>query len=97
VLDGFFAGDEAATVVGLPVRGLRTSFSLPGMAVLVSGSVRQRYFNKLATLDTLLLWSDLPAITLVWRHVIHPRQKISEVGSVTVSLMRLRTARELYE
>ena len=96
-LSRFLAGDEQVSITGLLPEGARTSFRLPGMTVLVSGSVRQHYFSKTATLDTILIWSEVPALTLVWRHVIPTRQKIAEVGSVAVSLIRVSTARSLYE
>jgi len=94
LLDGYLVGDELVTVDGLYAGA--ASFRLPELTVLVSGNVRQRYFSEIATLDTVLIWSEAPAITLVWRHVIRPARKTAEVGAVTVGLIRLRTARDLY-
>lgn len=93
---GFFAGDEVMAIAGLYGNGDPLSFRLPGMTVLVSGNVRKRYFSEVATLDSILIWSETPALTLIWRHVIRPAQKNAEVGQVTTHLVRLRTARELY-
>jgi hypothetical protein len=93
---GYFAGDERVSITGLSADGAPLAFSLPALAILVSGNVRQDYFAMTATLDTILLWTETPAITLVWRHVIRPRLKIAEIGAVTLSAIRIRTARELY-
>ena len=90
----YFVGDEEMTIDGL--YGGRISFRLPGKTVLVSGNVRQRYFTELAKLDTILIWSEAPLLTIVWRHAIRPRQKNAEVGHVTASLIPLHTARELF-
>jgi hypothetical protein len=49
-----------------------------------------------AHLDTILIWSDKPAISLVWRQCIRPKQKIAEVCNVFVYLVRLQSTRELY-
>lgn len=91
---GYFSGDEEVTISGLNTDGI--VFSLPALTVLVSANVRQDYFSAPAILDTILVWSENLAITLVWRYVIRPRQKIAEIGPVTLSLIRTRTARELY-
>jgi len=90
-------GDEGLRLAGLhpPLEGL--ALTLPGTAVLITGNIRQDYFSKLASLDTVLLWSDRPLITLLWRLPIRPRQKIEEIGTVGVHAIRVETARELYE
>lgn len=90
----YFAGDEHVTITGL--YGTAVSFRLPDRTVLVAGNVRQYYFAVPAKLDTILVWSEAPMLTLVWRHVVRPRQKNAEIGQVTASLIRIRTARELY-
>lgn len=91
----YVQGDEQVAVAKLYDFG-DARFALPGRAVVISGNVLQRQFTAVATLDTMLLWADAPRLTLVWRHVIRPRQKIEEVSNVHVNLARLRSVRELY-
>jgi hypothetical protein len=93
---GFLKGDERIRIVNLyPEKGELES-ALPGRVPVVSGNVLSRYFTEIAVLDTVLIWSEKRCISLVWRQVIRPRQKIEEVCDVYVNLIRLRTARELY-
>jgi hypothetical protein len=94
---GTFSGDEHVSIGGLYGEGGAVAFALPGKAILVSGNVRQEYFNQAATLDTMLIWSDTPRITLVWRFVIRPRQKIEEIGDVFANFVRLHTARQFFD
>jgi hypothetical protein len=93
---GYLKGDERLKIVN--VYGGSTDFesALPGRVPVVSGNVLSHYFTEIAVLDTVLIWSEKQRISLVWRHVIRPRQKIEEVCDVHVNLIRLRTARELY-
>jgi len=93
---GHFTGNERMTIKGLYGDGATVAFNLPDKAVLVSGNVRQAYFNATATLDTILVWSDTPTITLIWRRVIRPRQKNEEIGDVSLNLIRLHTAHEVF-
>jgi hypothetical protein len=89
------AGDEPLRLAGLhQLDGL--TMRLPGQAVLVTGNIRKDYFSTLAQLDTVQLWCDQPWLTLVWRLVLRPRQKIEEIGGVQVHMIRTQTARELY-
>jgi hypothetical protein len=92
----FLKGDELIRVANLYEDRKAVESVLPERTIVVSGNVMNRYFTEVATLDTLLVWSDAPKITLVWRQVIRPRQKIAEVSNVNVNWVRLRTARELY-
>ena len=91
----YLQGDEQVAIAKLYDFG-DVRFSLPGRAVVVSGNMLQRQFTSVATLDTMLLWAQVPRLTLVWRHVIRPRQKIEEVSNVHVNLARLKNVRELY-
>jgi hypothetical protein len=91
-----FSGDEHITIAGLYGNGATVTFDLPGKTVLVSSNVRQEYVSEAAKLDTILVWSDIPKITLIWRHVIRPRQKNEEVGDVSANFVRLQTAREFF-
>lgn len=91
----YLRGDEQVAVAKLYDFG-DARFSLPARAVVVSGNVLQRQFTAVAALDTMLLWAEAPRLTLVWRHVIRPRQKIEEVSNVHVNLARLKNVRELY-
>lgn len=94
-LSGYLRGDEMFRVAGWLDIG-SVSFALPGKAVLVTGNIRKDYFSALSHLDTVMLWSERPWVTLVWRWVIRPRQKIEEIGTVVVHLIRTQTAAELY-
>ena len=90
------SGDEPLRVDGLHAQLEGLTFHLPGKAVLITGNIRKEYFSTLAQLDTVQLWSDQPWLTLVWRLPIRPRQKIEEIGTVSVHMIRVPTARELY-
>ncbi len=89
-------GDEALSLHNLHGNGAMWRGRLPDRAIVVSGNLPGHYFTRVAALDTLLLWSDVPRITLVWRHAIPTRQKIAEVCNVHVHDCRVRTALELY-
>jgi hypothetical protein len=91
-----FSGNEPVSIAGLYGDGGTAMVDLPGKAVLVSANVRQEYTNETAKLDTILVWSDVPRITLIWRHVVRPRQKNEEIGDVSVHFVRLQTALELF-
>jgi hypothetical protein len=91
-----FVGNELIGIEGLYGAGARVTFGLPGKTVLVTANVRQEYVSEAARLDTILLWTDTPRITLVWRHVIRPRQKNEEIGDVSANFVRLQTAREFF-
>jgi len=93
---GTFSGFERVSIGGLYGDGATVAFALAGKAVLVSGNVRQEYFTEAATLDTMLIWSDTPRITLIWRYVIRPRQKTEEIGDVFANFVRGHTAREFF-
>jgi hypothetical protein len=90
------AGDESWSLDNLYEDDVVIRGRLPGQAIVVSGSVLYDYFTEIAVLDTVTIWSDRLQLTLVWRLVIRPRQKIEELGPVTIFLARLRTTRELY-
>lgn len=96
IVAGHLAGDEELSLRNL--HGSETIWSgrLPARAIVVSGNLPSHYFTRVAVLDTILLWSDTPRITLVWRHSIPTRQKIEEVCNVHVHDCRVRTALELY-
>ena len=89
-------GDEPLRVAGLHPLLEGVTLQLPCKALLVTGRIRQTYFSNLARLDTVLVWSDKPCLSLVWRLPIRPRQKIEEIGKVGVHMIRTQTARELY-
>jgi hypothetical protein len=95
IAPGYLDGSELVRLTNLYSDGV-LECQLPGRALIVSGNVLGHYFTEVAVLDTVLIWSDRPWINLVWRHVIHVRQKIAEVSNVFIDLVRLRTARELY-
>jgi hypothetical protein len=63
----------------------------------VAGNVLSKYFVTTAVLDTLLIWTEKLQISLVWRYIIQPRQKIEEVCDVHVYTARRHTAQELFE
>jgi hypothetical protein len=90
------AGDEELVVRNLHDKNAIWNGRLPGRAIVVSGNLPGHYFTRVAVLDTILLWSDTPRITLIWRHAIPTRQKIEEVCNVHVYECRVRTALELY-
>jgi hypothetical protein len=96
VSPGYLAGDEPFLLERL--YGDRTTVRghLPGKGVVVSGNVRAHYFTELARLDTVMFWADAPKATLVWRHVIRPKNKLEEVRNVYADPIRLATARQLY-
>jgi len=91
-----FVGNERISIEGLYGNGAPVTFGLPGKTVLVTANVRQEYFSEAARLDTMLVWSDVAKITLIWRHVIRPRQKCEEIGDVSANFVRLQTAREFF-
>jgi hypothetical protein len=95
-LPGEISGDEPLRVAGLHQHLEGVQLQLPCKAVLITGSIRQTYFSNLARLDTVLVWSDKPCLSLVWRLPIRPRQKIEEIGTIGVHMIRTQTARELY-
>jgi len=90
------AGDEAVVLRNVYRRDSVLRTALPGRTVVVSGNVLGRYFTEIATLDTVTFSSDRPVITLVWRHVIVPRQKVEEIANVFTLLPMVRSTRELY-
>lgn len=94
VMSGYLKGDEHVKLSGLYSDGA-VEFDLPGRAVVIAGNVMSRYFTDVATLDTLLIWSDIRKIALVWRHSIRCK-KIAEVCNVFVDVVRRRTATELF-
>jgi hypothetical protein len=97
IAPGFLQGDETLKIKGLYEGDLgEIETTLPGRTVLVAGNVLGYYFAKLARLDTVLIWSTPPQLTLVWRDVIRPRQKIEDVLNVYLDYVRLRAALELY-
>jgi hypothetical protein len=95
-VSNYLKGDERIKLVNLYGEGSAIESALPSQTVVVSGNVLSHYFTEVAVLDTVLIWSDKPQISLLWRQVIRSRQKIEEVRNVYVYLVRLRTARELY-
>src|SRR5262249_30230252 len=94
---GYLSGDEPFVISDLYATGRSIRGSLPGKAVVVATSVLSEYSTVVAALDTVLVSSDKPRLTLVWRHLIVPKQKIEEIGRTNVYLARLRSVRELYE
>jgi hypothetical protein len=94
---GYLSGDEPFAFTDLYAAGHSIRGSLPGKAVVVATSVLSVYYTAVAALDTVLVSSDKPRMTLVWRHLIVPKQKIEEIGQTNVYLARLRSVRELYE
>ena len=91
-----FLGNELISIDGLYGSDAPVTFGLPGKTVLVTANVRQEYVSEAARLDTILVWSDEPKITLIWRYVIRPRQKNEEIGDVSANFVRLQTAREFF-
>lgn len=89
-------GDERVTIRNLYAPDDTLSAALPGRTVVVSASIRGRYFTEIATLDTVTLSADRPRLALVWRLAIKTRQKIEEVRNVFASLALIRSTRELY-
>jgi hypothetical protein len=96
IAKGYLHGDERVRLNNLYEDGKTIEFRLPGKTIVVAGNVLSHYFTEVARLDTVLVWTHAPLITLVWRHVIKPRQKFEEVCNVFVYLVRLRTIRELF-
>jgi hypothetical protein len=96
IADTFLAGDESFRLANLYEDGRTVSGRLPGQSVAVSGNVLHKYFTDVATLDTVLVWSSQPKLTLVWRYCISPKSKVEEVRNVYVDPVRVTTARELY-
>jgi hypothetical protein len=94
VVSGYLKGDEHVKLSGLYPEGI-VEFDLPGHAVLIAGNVMSHYFTEVANLDTLLIWSDSPKISLIWRLPIRCK-KIAEVCNVFVDLVRRRTASHLF-
>jgi hypothetical protein len=95
-VSGYLHGDEGLKIVNLYREGGVIESALPGKAILVSGNVLNDYFTAVAVLDTVLVWTEEPQISLVWRHPVRLRQKFEELCNVYVYLVRLRTSRELY-
>jgi hypothetical protein len=90
-------GDEPLKITGLYEGELqKIETSLPGRTVIVAGNVLGRYFADIARLDTALIWSSPPQLTLVWRTSIRPRQKIEDVCNVYIDYVRLTAARQVY-
>jgi hypothetical protein len=92
----YLLGDEQLRIANLYQDGQTLTCPLPGKVLLVTGNVLHRYFTELAVLDTVLIWSQRPMISLVWRHPLRVRQKIEEAERVQISLIRRRSARELF-
>lgn len=93
----YLRGDETLKVSGLYDNELsEIETSLPGRTMAVGGNVLGSYFTKIAHLDTVLIWSTPPQLTLTWRCVLRPRQKIEEVGFVHIYYWRLRAAERVY-
>jgi hypothetical protein len=93
---GHLAGDEPFKLSGLYGENDVRAGRLPGRAVIVAGNVRSNYFTQVAVLDTVFVWADQPRLTLVWRSVVKPQQKIAEVRNLFVYSARIQAARELY-
>jgi hypothetical protein len=93
---GYLKGDERISISNLYPQARSIETMLPGMTVVVAGNVRNQYFTEMAVLDTLLIWSERPELTLVWRRVIRPRQKIEEVRNIYIYRARLQTVREVF-
>jgi hypothetical protein len=98
IAEGYLAGDEPVEVTNTYFEGgpPKISFSLPARAVIVSGNVRTRYFAEVARLDTMILWTEAPQLTLVWRLSIPAQQKFEDIRNVYGAMVRLRTAQQLY-
>jgi hypothetical protein len=96
VVAGFLKGNELVQLTNLFEDGKILQAVLPGMALIVAAQSRYAFTTDVAKLDTVLVWTDVPHVTLIWRHCVRPRQKIEEVGHVFVYQTRLKTARELF-
>lgn len=96
VAPGYFVGDEPLRLLNVYEPGDDRRSSLPGQCVAVSGNVLHRYFTDIAILDTILVWAERPALTLVWRYGIPTASKVEEVRNIYVDPVRLTVARQLY-
>ncbi|MBI4002124.1 MAG: DUF2169 domain-containing protein [Nitrospira defluvii] len=85
IVPGYLKGDEQVKVAGL-YEGKNVVFELPGYSIVVTGNLMKEYFFGAAVLDTLVIWSDMPKINLVWRYLIRCRQKAEELRRLSVSL-----------
>jgi hypothetical protein len=92
---GYLKGDESVQLSGLTYSGDAITSALPGRAIVLAGNVLGRYFLDVAILDTVYIRPGIPEITLVWRYLITPRQKIEEVGTIYLDTVRLWSAREI--
>jgi hypothetical protein len=88
-------GDEGVEMIGVSPDGpLR--FELPGNSIALAVQFRTgRAQRRLAALDTLTLWPDHRAVSIVWRHRIACPRKILDVQEVTAFNLRLSTLRRL--
>ena len=85
IVPGYLKGDEQVKVAGL-YEVENVAFELPGHAIVVTGNLMKDYFFGAAVLDTLVIWSDVPKVNLVWRYLIRCRQKAEELRRLSVSL-----------
>jgi hypothetical protein len=93
----YFDGSEHVKLTDIYFdAGRHVEFDLPGKVIFVAGNVTSRYYSEVARLDTVLIWVDVPQISLVWRYGIYPRQKIAEVRNVFVHFVRLRSVRDVF-
>jgi len=95
LLGAYARGDEELALANF-YGERRIEARLPGAAVVVSTNVLGDYFTRIADLDTIIIWSDVARLQLVWRLAIRPRQKLEEIGDVFVDAVDLRAARELF-
>lgn len=94
-LEGYALGDESLVLANFHARP-RLDARLPGLAVVVASDLLGEYFARLSDLDTVVIWSDLPRVQLVWRLAIRTRQKFEEIGDVFVDAVEAKAARELF-
>jgi hypothetical protein len=93
---GYLRGDESVSISNLYSQMGSIETNLPGLTIVVAGNVRNQYFTEIALLDTVLILTDRPELTLVWRYAIRPKQKIEEVRNVYIYRARLQSVREVF-
>jgi len=88
-------GDEQVGLAGVcPDGPLR--FALPGNSIALAVQFRTgKPHRRLAALDTLTLWPEHRAVTIVWRHRIACPRKILDVEEVTAFNLKVSTLRRL--
>ena len=94
-VSGYLKGDESVSISNLYPQTRFIETRLPGRTVVLAGNIRSHYFMEVAFLDTVLIWAERPELTLIWRHVIRPRQKVEEVRNVFIYWVRLHSVREV--